>query len=123
MTTATRARQPRPKPADTCRLTLTIRGVLYAVRPLAVEDEDVSRAFSLRRADGASYTLADTVFGATCDCGDQTWRHEGKDATGCKHIRAARAVGLLPGDVAPAPQAGAGSWPAWTDAETFTTAD
>src|SRR5437588_5518275 len=117
MATASRAHKSRP--ADTCRLTLTIRGVLYGVRPLEIEDDDIARAFTLRKADGTTHTVADGAYGATCDCGDFIWRHEGKDASGCKHIRAARAVGLLSGSVAPASRAGALGWHAWTDAETY----
>jgi hypothetical protein len=95
---ATVTNKAKAKPADVCRLTLTIRGVDYRVRPLAVEDQGfaVLKAFRLRKAGtDRVYDVARTVYGDTCDCGDQTFRHEGNDDVGCKHIRACRAAGLL----------------------------
>jgi hypothetical protein len=102
--------EPKPKPADVCRLTVHIRGVCYSARPVEPECDDVARAWRLRLADGTAYTVAETVHGATCECGDFVWRHDGKDAAGCKHIRALRALGLID-------QAGAEppDWPSWTD--------
>ena len=97
MTTTTKPRKPaRPKPADTCRLTLHIRGVAYAVRFLDAEPgAGVSRLIRLRKGDGTAHFIAETSHGATCDCGDQTFRHEGREGPGCKHIRACRSAGLL----------------------------
>src|SRR5829696_3643829 len=86
------ARKAKPKPADTCRLSVTIRGTTYGAHPIPSED---GRAWRLRKADGTTYDVAETPHGPTCDCGDQTYRHEGIDGTGCKHIRALRALGLL----------------------------
>lgn len=84
----------KTRPPDVCRLTLHIRGVAYSVRPVASED---GRAWRLRNRDnGHVYDVADTLYGPTCDCGDQVFRHEGRDAIGCKHIRSLRAVGLFP---------------------------
>jgi hypothetical protein len=102
-TTTKPRKSTKPKPADTARLTLTIRGVDYTVRPLAMEDQGfaVTRAFRLvkvepnREGVRESHDVATTIHGHTCDCGDQIWRHEGTDGIGCKHIRAARAFGLL----------------------------
>jgi hypothetical protein len=54
-----------------------------------------------RGGDGAVYDVAATAHGDTCTCPDQTYRHEGRDETGCKHIQALRLMGLL--DPAPAP--------------------
>lgn len=91
-------RRTKAKPADVCRLTLNIRGVDYLVKPLAVEDQGfaIVKAFRLRKAGtGEVHDVAQTIHGHTCDCGDQTFRHEGLDAIGCKHIRACRAAGLL----------------------------
>jgi len=101
MTTATttRTRPRKAKPADTCRLTLFVRGVAYAVRILETDPgAGVSTLIRLRKSDGESYHVAQTAHGATCDCGDQEWRHAGRDDVGCKHIRACRALGLLPRD-------------------------
>src|SRR4051794_37392451 len=92
----------RKKP-DTCRLTATIRGESYAVRPLRPESGDVTRAWRLIKADGTAYVVADTAHGATCTCRDFAFRHKGHDPAGCKHTRALRALGLI-------------DWPAWDDA-------
>lgn len=115
MSTATSKapRKPaRPRPADTCRLTLTIRGVAYGARPVRPEDPGVIRAWTLRKTDGESYTVAETTDGSTCDCADFTFRHEGHDQVGCKHIRA---LGLIEPDADEGPE----SWPAWTDTHAF----
>jgi hypothetical protein len=111
------ATKSKPKPADVCRLTVTIRGTSYTARPVNPQASDVVRAWRLRWADGTVYTVADTA-GPTCDCGDYVWRHEGKDATGCEHVKSLRALGLLnpAGEVQ-----GAESWPAWTDGVRYST--
>ena len=91
-------RPRKPAPPDVCRLTLAIRGVTCTVRLLAADaGADVARLIPLRRSGDspATYHVALTAHGATCDCGDQTFRHEGRE-TACKHIRACRALGLLP---------------------------
>jgi hypothetical protein len=85
----------RSKPADLCRMVVTIRGTDYTVKPLVVEDDDIRAAWTLRKADGTEYTLSHGIYGAGCTCADQTFRHEGRDDSGCKHIRACRALGLL----------------------------
>jgi hypothetical protein len=93
---ATTTREPRPEAPNVCRLTLHINGVSYAVRPIPAACFGASgRAWRLRKPDGATHDVAETVHGATCDCGDQTFRHEGIDDIGCKHIRAPRALGIL----------------------------
>jgi hypothetical protein len=81
-----------------CRLTLSINGVHFSVRPIQSEDDQVHRAFRLRRIPflaGVSFDVAETVHGATCDCPDYVFRRDGLDPRGCLHIRAMRAVGLL----------------------------
>jgi hypothetical protein len=45
------------------------------------------------------------------------FRHDGNDQTGCKHLRALRALGLIDPD-----SDGPESWPAWTDTHAYTTA-
>lgn len=93
---ATTTREPKPEAPNVCRLTLHIDGTPYAVRPMPAECFGATgRAWRLRKADGAAYDVAETPDGATCDCGDQTFRHESIDAIGCKHIRALRALGIL----------------------------
>jgi hypothetical protein len=84
---------PRQMPG-VCRLTLTINGLYYAVRPIASQDDAVSRAFRLSRQE-AVFDVAQTVHGPVCDCPDFVFRREGRDPRGCLHIRAMFAVGLL----------------------------
>ena len=105
----------KPKAPDVCRLSVTIRGTHYTARPIRAESSDVVRAWRLRKADGTTHDVADTIDGATCDCGDFVYRHEGIDALGCKHIRALRALGLLDDEgTDPA------DWPAWVDTHAYT---
>ena len=59
-----------------CRLTLTINGLDYAVRPIACEADDVDRAFRLSRKSDV-YDVALTVHGPTCDCPDFIFRRYG----------------------------------------------
>jgi hypothetical protein len=95
MATVTTRPHRTVRPPDVCRLTVTIRGEPYRVRPIRPECDDVSRAWRLRKRDGTAYVVAETVHGATCECADQVYRHEGRDDVGCKHIRASRALGLI----------------------------
>jgi hypothetical protein len=104
-----------PRKPDTCRLTVTIRGVAYTARSIRPETSNVARAWRLRKADGTTYTVADTSDGATCDCGDFIFRHDGRDQAGCKHVRALRALGLIDPDGEDASE-----WPAWTDTHAYT---
>jgi hypothetical protein len=106
----------RTKAPDTCRLSVTIRGTSYSVRPIRPEADDVVRAWRLRRANGTCYDVADTADGQVCDCADHVYRHEG-NGTACKHVRALRALGLLDGEAG-----GPESWPTWTDHASFTVA-
>ena len=100
MMTATIARKKTlDRHTDMCRLTIHIRGTAYAVTTMIAPALGAGRrSWRLRNAtSGLMYDVADTVHGPTCDCGDQTFRHEGIDGSGCKHIRACRALGLLSG--------------------------
>ena len=47
-----------------CRLTLTINGLHYAVRPIVSQDDAVSRAFRLSRKEDV-FDVAQTVHGPT----------------------------------------------------------
>jgi len=87
-----------PEKRGRCRLTLTVNGVSFTVRPNRSEDDQVHRAFRLRRlplSSGIVFDVAETVHGAVCDCPDFVFRRDGLDPRGCLHIRAMRAVGLL----------------------------
>jgi hypothetical protein len=89
---------PRKAPAPAsgrCSLRLSINGVSYRVRPIRPEAFGGIRAFRLTKGDGATHDVSLDVHGAACTCGDWTFRREGIDPTGCKHIRAAKACGLL----------------------------
>jgi hypothetical protein len=90
--TTTTSRKPARTPHGLARLTLTINGTAYAVRPVPSPD---GRAWSIRKPDGTRHAVAETPHGPTCDCGDFTWRRDGIDADGRKHIRAMRVVGLI----------------------------
>ena len=90
-----------PEQRGRCRLTLSINGINFSVRPIRSEDDQIHRAFRLRRKPFHSdviFDVAETVHGATCDCPDFVFRRDGLDPRGCLHIRAMRAVGLLNGD-------------------------
>jgi hypothetical protein len=82
-----------PRRPDRCRLTLTINGVHFLVRPIRSEDENVRRAFGLRRR-GVVFDVAVTVHGPVCDCPDFIFRQDGLDPRKCIHMPAMRAVGL-----------------------------
>jgi hypothetical protein len=79
----------------TCRLTLTINGTAYAVRPIATDSFAAIKAFRLRKSDGTAYDVAQTVHGFECDCPDWTFHRDGIDPDGCKHVKALVACGLL----------------------------
>jgi hypothetical protein len=66
---ATRTKS-KPNPTDRCRLNLAIRCETYTAPPVRPETGDVVRGWWLRKADGTSYTVADTLDGVTCECGD-----------------------------------------------------
>lgn len=97
MFTETKTRKPRTiRPAHgVARLTLTINGTSYSVRPTAPDPSAASRAFRLRKADGECYDVAMTAHGPECSCPDWIFSRDGIDPNGCKHIRAAAACGLL----------------------------
>jgi hypothetical protein len=72
-------RKPKPKAPDVCRLSVTIRGTHYTARLIRADSSDVVRAWRLRKANGTTHDFADTLDGATCDCGDFVFRHEWQD--------------------------------------------
>ena len=92
-TRAARTRTPRPAAPTTFRLLLALGGTVYWVRPITSALH--AKAFRLRRADGrGEHYVTQDEHGHHCDCGDFTWRHEGR-GTACKHVRALRAARLL----------------------------
>jgi hypothetical protein len=90
-------RKPARPAHGTCRLTLTINGTHYSVRPNVGA---ACVAFRLKKADGTVYDVARTLHGLTCDCPDFLMRRDGIDPAGCKHIKAMVACGLLTPDPA-----------------------
>jgi hypothetical protein len=99
--TATRTQVKPRKPArpthGTCRLTLSINGTHYSVRP---NQGAACVAFRLKKADGTVYDVARTEDGLTCDCPDFIFHRDGLDPAGCKHTKAMVACGLLAPDPA-----------------------
>jgi hypothetical protein len=95
MATKTKTSKATTKaPGGTCGLTLRINGESYRVRPIPAEF-GVMRAFRLTKRSGEFHDVSHQVYGHECTCGDFVFRRDGIDPAGCKHIRAARAVGLL----------------------------
>lgn len=96
---STLTRKPRTvKPATgTCSLAITINGQSYQVIPLQPHPEVASKAIRLKKEDGTVYDLTVALDGQQkCDCPDFIYHRDGKDHAGCKHLKSARAVGLLP---------------------------
>ena len=88
-------RKPVRPAHGVARLTLHINSTAYQVKPLPSDPSAANRVFRLRKADGVFYHVAATQDGAVCDCPDFTFRRDGIDPDGCKHIRALTVVGLL----------------------------
>jgi hypothetical protein len=89
--------KPTRTPAGMCSLTLSINGTRYRVRPLDGRAFGALKAFRLTKQAGSGdvYDLAEDRDGHACDCPDFTFRRDGLDASGCKHINAMIACGLL----------------------------
>lgn len=100
MTSLSRQR-PRTKPARkdlVVSLVIAIDHQVYELHPITgISDPDVVRAWRLakRGADGAVYDVAERIDGAECTCPDYEVRRRGLDPSGCKHVKALRAVGLI----------------------------
>jgi hypothetical protein len=100
---ARRPRTAKPKPADTCRLTLTIRGEDYRARVLPADTAaGVLALVRVRKLSGGEpYHVARHAAGhVSCECADYHFRHEG-NGSACKHGRACIAVGLISAPAAP----------------------
>jgi|GEM_PF-2893369 hypothetical protein len=90
-------------------LFLTINKNLYRVERLACGPDTVERAFRLNKVDGTLYDVAQTRFGAQCDCPDFIFRRDGLDPSGCKHVKALVGQGLIDGETEARPQRGSAS--------------
>src|SRR4051794_25992497 len=93
-----KTRTQRKAAHGTCRLTLTINGTRYSVRPILADSSVALKAFRLRKDAGTVYNVTKTAYGNQCECGDFLFRREGLDPQGCKHVKALVACGLLAKD-------------------------
>jgi hypothetical protein len=96
----------RVEAAPTFLGTIAIGGRPYDVERLPA-CAGVSHAYRLVKADEVAYDVHADAHGCHCTCGDHTFRHEGKDDRGCKHIQSLRSLGMLPWPAATAPAPGA----------------
>lgn len=90
--------------APASQLLLVINRTVYRVKPIRCDPTGAVRAFRLKKPDGTLYDVAQTQFGAQCDCPDFVYRRDGLDPDGCKHVKSLVAEGLI--DPAPAGAAG-----------------
>lgn len=121
-----KTRKPAATPRGTCRLTLTINGTRYALKPVPCDRQAARQCFELRKSDGTVYHVSRHDHGAECTCADFAFNRDGIDPMGCKHVRSLVALGILdtrPARIATPPpsawnddlEAAAERWPAWTD--------
>ena len=94
MATVTRAPKRRKPAHGVCRLTLTINGTSYNVRPIRSDRASPSRRSASRRAMGR-ITMSPYHPWPHCDCPDFVLGRDGLDPEGCKHVKAMVACGLL----------------------------
>lgn len=92
-----RGRKPARPAHGRCRLTLTINGSTYHVRPIPADPGVAIKSFRLKKSDGAAYDVTQTVHGPQCDCPDFVFHRDGIDPDGCKHVKAMVAAGLIAG--------------------------
>jgi hypothetical protein len=78
-----------------CSLHLRINGKSYRCRPVPVDGVEVYKLFTLTSLEGQTYNVAMTPEGHTCECADFVYSRDGLDPTGCKHIKAMMALGIL----------------------------
>ncbi len=100
------AGRPAAPAQPSARLSLFINGTAYHIHRMAADPGIASKAFRLRKFDGTEYDVAETVHGPVCDCPDFTFKREGIDPHGCKHVQALVACGLIDqavGEVASGP--------------------
>ncbi|MBV8317158.1 MAG: hypothetical protein JOZ53_19630 [Planctomycetaceae bacterium] len=98
MSTPSRVRRPRPaRGAPSSRLILMINQTLYEIRPLACDSTIAEKAYRLDKEDGSVYDVSQTRHGPLCDCPDFVFRRDGLDPSGCKHVKALLAHGLIEG--------------------------
>jgi hypothetical protein len=77
---------------------VAINGTPYTLAVLC--DRGQVTGYRLEKPDGTTYDVSREPW-PSCDCGDFQFRRWQKDPAGCKHIKALRALGLLPPRPAP----------------------
>ena len=109
MPTLSRDRRPRPaRGALSSQLLLRINQTLYEIRPLVCDPMIAEKAYRLDKEDGSVYDVSQTPHGPVCDCPDFVFRRDGLDPSGCKHVKALLAQGLIEGHRADTAAAGRG---------------
>lgn len=66
----------------------------YKIHPIERDNAKVNEGWRLTKDDGTHYNVGFYPHDS-CDCADFTYRREGIDPKGCKHIRALRAYRLM----------------------------
>jgi hypothetical protein len=94
---------PIHRGARSSHLFLRIHRTFYEVQALPCDPIVAEKAFRLNKSDGTLYDVAKTPYGLQCDCPDFIFRREGIDPTGCKHVKALVAEGLIDGGPVPRP--------------------
>lgn len=100
----------KPKAAPVASLTLSIGRESYGVQKIDAGEFGSAAVRLTKRSDGTTYDVLVAHHGCECSCPDFIFRHA-DHGTPCKHIEAARSVGLIeapdarrfptPEDVAP----------------------
>jgi hypothetical protein len=90
-------RAPARDGVRSTHLFLQINQTFYEVRALECDPIIAVKAFRLNKADGTLYDVAETRYGPQCDCPDFIFRRDGLDPSGCKHVKALVAEGLIDG--------------------------
>jgi hypothetical protein len=78
-----------------------INGVTYTVTVIGHLPEvgqPVVEGYTFRKEDGTSYDVGMSFGLLTCDCADQTFNRDYRDAQGCKHCKCVRKHFVMPLD-------------------------
>lgn len=95
-TAPVKSRKPARPVHGVARLELVINTQGYVVRFLPTDPASgVSKLIYLRKLDGDGYHVHRDGHGCGCTCPDFTFSRDGIDPSGCKHVKALVAVGLL----------------------------
>jgi hypothetical protein len=103
MTASHVERRPRRAASAGIGLVLRIQETAYGVDHVPCAPDAARRLYRLRKPDGTWYDVVQTEYGPECDCPDFIYRRAGLDPSGCKHVRALVAFGLIENPHAPTP--------------------